>query len=84
MAASALRARCIVPFCGRKAVGEPDDEAFCERHWRIAAGPLRRRYEAAWAEADRADRLGMEDAHAFRRVTDAWEALKAAVLGRAM
>lgn len=77
-----MKIRCAVAFCNRTAFGDThDDEALCGYHWRLSAGPLRRRYEAAWAEADKADRLGDDDQEAFARVTDAWKRLLAHATG---
>jgi hypothetical protein len=77
----ATRVRCIVPFCGRRAPGEDRDESFCDLHWRGAAGPLRDRYTAAWIEATRFEAIGDLDPDVFARATDAWDALKAHVIG---
>jgi hypothetical protein len=67
---------CIVVHCGRDAQANgADEEALCPWHWRRSDGPLRRRYEAAWAEANKADQLGEVDLDAFKRVSDAWKQL---------
>ena len=71
-----IKIKCAVAHCGRFAFADAsDDEVLCGWHWRKTSGPLRRRYEAAWEEAERADKLGDEDVEAFSRVTDAWKHL---------
>lgn len=68
--------KCAVNRCGVQVrVDNEDEEALCRHHWRVSAGPIRRRYEAAWADADAADGLGIEDSAAFARVTSAWREL---------
>lgn len=72
------RTNCCIPFCKGTMKGDPDDQdALCWKHWKASAGPLRRRYEAAWNEATNADRLGVEDIEACVRVTAAWRDLVA-------
>lgn len=78
------RIPCCVPFCKGTTPGNPGDEGLCQRHWTRAAGPLRRRYEAAWTETNRADQIGMEDVDACVRVVAAWNDLKAHVVRMAV
>ena len=69
---------CCIPFCKSWVRGDPAaQEILCWRHWKASAGPLRRRYEAAWEEATKADRFGVEDIDACARVTAAWRDLVA-------
>lgn len=75
------RVQCAVPFCHGTFEGTDEQEGLCNRHWRAAAGPIRRRYAAAWAEADRADRIGVEDLESFVRVTNAFRELVAYAIG---
>jgi hypothetical protein len=70
-----MSVRCVMPFCNRRAPGEADDESLCSKHWKECAGPIRTRYECAWEEMTRADRLGAEDIEAAQRVTAAWREL---------
>lgn len=72
----AIKIKCAVAFCDRKAVGDSkDDEALCGWHWRKSIGPIRRRYEAAWHEISKNECLGVETPEDAQRVTVAWREL---------
>lgn len=71
------RAVCCVPFCGLQVPDSgPDDEGLCAKHWRLADGPIRRRYEAAWNEATAMESAGIVDVDTCKRVTAAWTDLE--------
>ncbi len=71
-------APCSVPFCrGRVPDSDPDDEGLRAKHWRLADGPFRRRYESAWEDATKAEKADCLDCETARRVTSAWKDLKA-------
>lgn len=81
----AERLHCIVPFCRRtRRAGEEGEEWICDQHFRPIPRTLRVEYDAAWHEADKADRRsadGIEPNPAvYVRVTRAFEACKAAAI----
>jgi hypothetical protein len=80
------RLACIVPFCKRtrKPYSDEPEEWICDRHYKAIPLPMRREYEAAWADADAADKRKSDDWSIYRRVTDAFEHCKAEALKRAM
>lgn len=80
-----IRIRCCVPFCKRtERVQEADSEVLCARHYLATPRALRVEYEAAWREADKADRRRADGLDVsmdpYRRVTSAFEALKNAAM----
>lgn len=84
--ATSRRIRCLVPFCKctRHPEFDEDEEWICNKHFAAIPRPQRVEYEAAWREADKADKRaaeGMEVSDAvYVRVVNAWEACKAAAL----
>jgi hypothetical protein len=83
------RIQCCVPFCNRtrRPLSSEDEEWLCNKHFAALPKALRVEYDSAWHQADKADRRaadGIEPPQSiYVRVTQAWEACKAAALASA-
>jgi len=74
--------RCTVPHCRRTMKCDAaDSESVCSSHYILASAEARAEYEAAWKEADKADKRAADGLEVpdsvYVRVTSAWFQLRA-------